>query len=129
MKTYGPYQRKDGRRHVVHYDFEKKIRKTQSYPRYLMELALGRKLKSWETVDHINNDPTDDRVENYQVLTRKENNQKSIVFHGKTAQIIELICFSCGISFKRELRRETERIKANRSGPFCSKECVGKTYR
>lgn len=128
MKVYGPYQRKDGRRHIIHYDFESGTRRTQSYPRYLMELVLGRKLESWEHVDHINNDPTDDRVENYQVLTQKRNNQKSIIFSGRSAKFIELACFSCGISFQRELRRETERVKANRSGPFCSKECLGNTY-
>ena len=128
MKVYGPYQRKDCRRHVIHYDFESGTRKTQSYSRYLMEIALDRKLESWEHVDHINNDPTDDRIENYQILTQKKNNQKSIIFSGRSAKFIDLVCLSCGISFKRELRRETERIKANRAGPFCSKECVGNTY-
>lgn len=128
MKVYGPYQRKDGRRHVIHYDFEKGIRRTQSYPRYLMELALDRKLESWEHVDHINDDPTDDRIENYQVLTQKKNNQKATVFHGKTAKTVTLICFSCGIEFQRCERREKERINANRTGPFCSKQCVGITY-
>jgi len=128
MKVYGPYRRKDGRRHVIHYDPKSKKKRTQSYPRYLMELALGRKLETWEHVDHINGDPTDDRVENYQLLTQKENNQKSVIFHGKSAQLIKLTCVSCGEDFERLARVEKWRISANRAGPFCSKQCVGNTY-
>lgn len=127
-KVYGPYQRKDGRRHVIHYDFENGTRKTQSYPRYLMEIALGRKLESWEHVDHINNDPTDDRVENYQVLTQKENNQKATIFHGKSAKLVTLICLCCKVEFKRESRKEKDRIARGNDGPFCSKSCVGIIY-
>ena len=128
MKVYGPYQRKDGRRHVIHYEFESGTRRTQSYPRYLMELALDRKLESWEHVDHINNDPTDDRIENYQILTQKKNNQKAFIFHGHSAKIVDLVCIACKISFKRELHREKDRIKQGKTGPFCSKQCVGETY-
>ena len=75
LTLYGPYTRQDGRKHVIHYDG--KTRHTQSYPRYLMEQHLGRKLETWEEVDHINDDCTDDRIENYQILTKPENIEKS----------------------------------------------------
>lgn len=48
-----------------------------SYPKALMEVHLGRFLNyPDETVDHINNDPLDNRIENLQVLSRSENAKK-----------------------------------------------------
>ena len=51
-------------------------RSTIPYARYLMCVKLGRELKPEEHVDHINNDKTDDRISNLQILTQTENNQK-----------------------------------------------------
>lgn len=50
---------------------------TISYPKALMEVHLGRVLiYPDETVDHINNDPMDNRIENLQILSRSENAKK-----------------------------------------------------
>lgn len=76
MKIYGPYTRKDGRQHIVLYDFEKGLRKTMSYPKYLLEQKLGRELLPNETCDHIDNDFTNNSLDNLQVLTREENARK-----------------------------------------------------
>jgi hypothetical protein len=75
VTVYGPYTRKDGRKHVVLWDGVKT--KTVSYPKFLMERKLGRKLIPPETVDHINGDFSDDRPENLQVLNRRDNILKS----------------------------------------------------
>jgi len=77
LKMYGPYLRKDGRKHILWYDTITKQKITESYPKYLMEKYLGRKLTKDETVDHINNDFTDNRIENLQILSRRDNIIKS----------------------------------------------------
>ena len=78
MKMYGPYTRKDGRQHIVLYDFEKNIRKTVSYPKYLLEQKLGRELLPNETCDHIDGDHTNNDLDNLQILTREENALKGL---------------------------------------------------
>ena len=51
-------------------------RKTISYPRYLMAVKLGRELKPGEHVDHKDNDVTNNKLSNLQIMTQTENNQK-----------------------------------------------------
>lgn len=47
-----------------------------TYARYLFAAHLGHWIPKELEVDHINNDPTDDRIENYQLLTPEENISK-----------------------------------------------------
>jgi hypothetical protein len=122
LKVYGPYVRKDGRKHVVIYDFKKGIRRTVSYPKYLMEKFLGRKLKGDETVDHINNDFTDDRIENLQILSRADNIRKST----PKRKIFVFICPVCGKESSKYLSNVNNNKRQHKSGPFCSRSCAGK---
>ena len=120
MKVYGPYKRKDGREHVIHYDGV--TRRTQSYPRYLMEQYLGRELEDWEQVDHINDDPTDNRLENLQILSGPDNVRKSV----KGEEIGTFICPTCLNEFELVMRQyRANQLKQGKSGPFCSKSCAG----
>ena len=50
---------------------------TRSFPRALMEIHLGRALKfPEETVDHINNNPMDNRIKNLSVISLSDNVKK-----------------------------------------------------
>lgn len=120
MTVYGPYQRKDGRRHVIHWENGK--RRTQSYPRYMMEQHLGRKLEDWEEVDHINGDHTDDRIENFQLLTKPENIKKS----AKKAEWGLYICPICEVDFLASVAVVRGNKKQGKRGPYCSKRCAGR---
>lgn len=78
---YGPYKRKDGRKHII---LRFKMGKgcsggnlTYSYSKFLLEMKIGRKLLKNETCDHKDEDFTNDSFDNLQVLTRKENINKS----------------------------------------------------
>lgn len=67
---------KDGRKRV-YLSNSKYVRTTVSYARYLMSVKLGRFLKDDEHVDHIDEDGTNDDIENLQILTPQENNKKN----------------------------------------------------
>ncbi len=125
IKVYGPYKRPDGRQHVIHYDDVSQTRRTQSYPRYLMEQFLGRALESWEHVDHINDDPTDDRIDNFQLLTQAENNKKA----AKGVEYYNFDCPVCGTASEIPYRQyKHNQIVNGRSGPYCSRSCSGKVH-
>lgn len=108
--------------HVIHYDEKTGKRTTQSYPRYLMEKHLGRKLLESEHVDHINDNFTDNHIENLQLLSQDENSRKS----AKDKELISFICPIC----KKESTKSASKVRHNRlqgkAGPFCSKSCAGK---
>ncbi len=53
-------------------------RKTISYARYLLSVKLGRELTDKETADHIDENKTNDSIENLQILSIEENRNKHI---------------------------------------------------
>ena len=123
MKMYGPYTRSDGRSHVIFIDSQGK-RRTQSYPRYLMEQHLGRELLPNEHVDHINDDCSDNRIENLQLLSQAENNKKS-----SFKKMYYCECPACGKGFEAIASRvEYNQGKQGKAGPYCSKSCAGKMH-
>lgn len=129
MKIYGPYIRKDGRSHIciIHPNKRKQIK---SYPRYLLEQHLGRELTKEETVDHINNDFTDNRIENLQILTRAENARKEIQREHRKEKFYTFICPNCNQEATKPLRDVKGNRKKQKAGPFCSRKCAGQfTYR
>lgn len=65
----------EGRKLVIFVKNGKSVKGTP-YARYLMAVKLGRFLRSDEQVDHIDNDKTNDSIDNLQILTMRENIQK-----------------------------------------------------
>jgi hypothetical protein len=124
VKVYGPYLRKDGRKHlIVIYDDGR--RKTVSYPKYLLEQKLGRELLSHETCDHIDGDYTNDSLDNLQVLSRADNAAKAMVI--RPAEMGYFVCPECHASFYKSMRDvRWNQLAQNKAGPFCSKACAGK---
>ena len=119
-RIYGPYKRVDGRKHIIIYENFKRI--TVSYPEYLMEQHLGRKLTEDETVDHIDNDFTNDSIDNLQILTRVNNIRKS----SPKALMIELKCTNCSKLYSITLNRHKSNLrnKIKKDTNFCIKLCV-----
>lgn len=98
------------------------IRRTVSYPRYIVEQYIDEVLTEDETVDHIDGDFTNNNIENLQILSRSDNARKSVIY----AEQVTLICKSCGNSFiRRKAVEEYNRNIRECDGPFCSKRCVG----
>lgn len=92
-----------------------------SYARYLMCIHLGRFLLKSEEVDHKNNNRLDDRIENLQVLTPKENKEKHTreVILGEL--FVELMCPTCGKKFERP-KRNSYIVKGG-DKTHCSRTC------
>lgn len=97
-------------------------RKTILYSKFLMSVKEGRILKSYEQVDHINNDKTDDRLENLQILTEQKNKEKHSLTTSRN--IVVLNCPYCKTRFTRE-KRKTHLIKGG-DKTFCSRSCAAK---
>ena len=123
MKIYGPYTRKDGRQVIIKSDAG--VKTTQSYPRYLLELHLGRPLLSSEEVDHIDNDPTNNEISNLQLLSLKENRVKEMNRPHRKRKLFQGICSICGNPFEKYLNQVLANKKKGKDGPFCSRKCAG----
>ena len=126
MVVYGPYLRKDNRKHVIliHEDGR---RQTVSYPKYLLQNHIGRDLVGDETVDHIDDDFTNNDIDNLQILTRADNSKKHSDQH--PAEVYDLECINCGKMFTRLARIERRlRDVWKLNGPFCSQSCVGQVH-
>ena len=58
--------------------------------RYVMEQYLGRKLESYEHVHHINGNPTDNKIENLQVLTNSEHQKLELSFFSSSLKLQQM---------------------------------------
>lgn len=71
----------DGRTIIVHRDGKH----WTFWYRAIMEVHLGRELRSDEIVHHINGDPGDDRLENLQLMSRAEHLEVHRAAHDRAA--------------------------------------------
>jgi hypothetical protein len=116
-KVYGPYTRKDKRQHVCLVGSDGH-RKTVSYPKFLVEIRIGRLLEEDDTVDHVNGDFSDNSPENLRVLKRGEH----VALDVKRRVLADVMCPMCGISFQPS----RPQLRPEKAGPFCSRVCAGK---
>lgn len=76
---YLVFNKKEGRRYVILFKDNLGHASTSvSYARFLLAGKIGRKLENDEQADHIDNDKTNDTLDNLQLLSKKENIQKYI---------------------------------------------------
>lgn len=125
--VYGPYTRKDGRKHIILRNSEslkgsKGSVKTISYPKALYEATIGKKLSPNETIDHQDRDFTNDSFSNLRVRNRPSHSHLDV----KRVILPESNCASCGKVFTLSREQCSERSK-NKPGPFCSKNCASST--
>jgi hypothetical protein len=99
-----------------------KDKTTILYSKFLMSIKLGRILTKEEEVDHIDNDKTNDSLENLSLISRKENKEK--FFKTQKRTMIALKCPECSCVFERE-KRQTHLVKGGRL-TCCSRRCSGR---
>lgn len=127
-RVYGPYLCGDGRKRVIlHYDKSK--HPARALAKVIIEAHLGRLLEKHETVDHIDEDFTNDEIDNLQILTKEENASKSnkIKFTGRTK---EVPCDNCGTVYERSLAHLPTKHGGSYKmvNTFCSESCRAKYY-
>ncbi len=122
-RIYGPYTAKDGRLRIIGVD-SNNVKHTISYPKYLMELHLGRYLDEKEQVDHIDGNPLNNTMSNLQIKTLGEHQ----ILDAWRNEDVLVHCKYCGKPFiiggnKMHCRNRKDRYQ---SGYFCSRQCSGK---
>jgi hypothetical protein len=121
VKVWGPYRNSRGR-DFVRVKRQDGTYKTTSYAKFLMEEHLGRELNpETETVDHINSDRYDNRIENFELVPREEHSANDT----RRVRKVQFTCRMCGQEFERSPRLLRAKSKEKRSGPFCSRRCAG----
>lgn len=120
VKVYGPYERKQDQRKIVVLKLIDGSLTTKSYARYLYEKEHGEIGDIDLTVDHKDEDVTNDTLDNFDLLPRAINIAKSA-----RANIYEDACPSCGEKFKRAMS-QVKRTLAKGLEPCCSKNCSGR---
>lgn len=121
---YKIFHKKEGRMmlNIIRPD---KSRTTLSYARYLMCVKEKRILKINEQVDHIDENKTNDNLDNLQILSHEENNRKHVIESGKSSILIELKCPVCSKVFYRAPNKVNFKIKKGKI-PCCDRICSAK---
>jgi hypothetical protein len=125
VKVHGPYKRKDGRQIVIVIE-NNGSRRTVSYPKWLMELQLGRRLDpDLETVDHIDSNFENNDLNNLRIVPRDEHSADDT----RRVKPVKFTCAWCDKEFERSPRLVRDKSRKNKAGPFCSRGCAGKYSR
>lgn len=99
-------------------------RKGMLYARYVWEKHNNRMLPEGFTIDHIDEDKTNDSIENLQILSLLDNMAKNVEVRTKRGElhiIVKVICPICGKEFGYEKRN-----LSSHPNPCCSRSCGSK---
>lgn len=123
MQVKNVYTNKDGRQRAYCIDENGKA-KIVSYPRILMEEKLGRPLEPYEDVHHIDNDKTNNSLDNLSVIVHGEHQS----LHAERKHFDkEVVCDVCGKKFIWTAQRQQRYymdLRRNRARIIsCSKRC------
>ena len=100
-------------------------KKTVFQHREIVENHLGRPLTRREVVHHRNSNRKDNRIENLKLMTLSGHSK----IHGKGIEWVSVTCLQCKKVVIKQAKEERARKAKGRTGPFCSKKCVGKWFR
>lgn len=126
FKVHGPYRRKTDGRQIVIIIENNGQRRTVSYPKWLMEVQLGRRLDpNLETVDHIDSNMENNDINNLRIVPRKEHSSDDT----RRVKHVKFTCAWCNKEFERSPRLVRDKSRKNKAGPFCSRMCAGKYSR
>lgn len=102
-----------------------------SYPRILMEEKLGRPLKPYEDVHHIDGNPLNNSLHNLEIVCHGEHQRN----HSRKYYDKIMVCPICNKEFMwtavqqrrfySNLSRKEPKNKSRCTVPFCSKRCIG----
>jgi len=125
FKIYGPYYNgRYGRKIVIVVD-KNGVRRTISYPKWLMELQIGRVLDSNDTIDHIDSNINNNDLNNLRIMPRDEHSAEDT----RRVKKVKFKCAWCDNEFERSPRLIRDKAKKGKAGPFCSRQCAGKYSR
>lgn len=93
-----------------------------SYAKYLWISENKCEVPNGFEVDHINNNPKDDRIENLQLLSKSDNIKKEYKDTGRLGKlVVDLVCPICGTKFTKRLAQVTKSAKTQQC--CCSIKC------
>jgi hypothetical protein len=125
-KVYGPYANGPDGRQIVIIKEDDGSSRTVSYPKYIMEQHLGRKLdENEETTDHLDFDFNNNDINNLRLVPRKEHSGDDT----RRVKLLKLNCPMCLKDFERSPRLVRDKSKKGKVSAFCSRVCAGRYSR
>jgi hypothetical protein len=124
-QIWGPYRNKKNRQFIIVKDNSGK-KQTVSYPKYLLENHLKRKLDpNKETVHHKDGNHDNNDINNLEIIPRDIHSTNDT----RRVKLIKLKCPMCKKFFERSPRLIRDKSSKGNTGPMCSRQCSGKYNR